>query len=101
MAPVAILPDSASRRSAPFPTRIAGAVLFGWLIIGLCLGGFALWSTLVPLSAAAIAGGTVVVDGARKSVQHLEGGIVRRILVRDGDFVEAGRPLLELDDAVQ
>jgi HlyD family secretion protein/epimerase transport system membrane fusion protein len=101
MATVALLPEPTRRGRAPFPTRIAGPVLCGWLIVSLCFGGFALWSALVPVSSAAIASGTVVVDGSRKSIQHLEGGIVRRILVRDGDFVEVGQPVLQLDDSVQ
>jgi multidrug efflux pump subunit AcrA (membrane-fusion protein) len=101
VATLALLSDSSRRDVRSFPTRISRSVLCGWLIIGLCFGGFALWSTLVPVSSAAIASGTVVIDGSRKSVQHLEGGIVRRILIRDGDFVEVGQPLLQLDDSVQ
>jgi HlyD family secretion protein/epimerase transport system membrane fusion protein len=101
MTTLTLVPGPGSRNRPPFPTAIAGPVLWGWLIVGLCFGGFALWSALVPVSAAAIAPGTVVIDGARKTVQHLEGGIVQRILARDGDFVEVGQPLLQLDDSVQ
>jgi membrane fusion protein, type I secretion system len=65
------------------------AVAFGLLI---------LWSTLAPLSGAVIAAGRVKVELNRKTVQHQEGGIVRRILVRDGDLVRAGQPLLVIGD---
>ena len=52
----------------------------------------------MPLSSAAIAPGVVGVAGQKKSIQHLEGGIVKKILVRDGDLVSAGQPLVELSD---
>ncbi len=58
----------------------------------------AMWSTLAPLSGAVIALGRVKVELNRKTVQHQEGGIVRRILVRDGDLVTAGQPLLVIGD---
>ena len=52
----------------------------------------------VPLSSAAIAPGVVGVAGQKKSIQHLEGGIVKTIHVRDGDLVTAGQTLVELSD---
>ena len=61
-------------------------------------GIFGGWSALAPLEGAAFAPGTVTVKSYKKIVQHLEGGIVRDILVRDGDLVEAGQTLLVLDD---
>ena len=59
--------------------------------------GFLAWGSLATLDGAAIANGVVGIDGKRKTVQHLEGGIVRAILVRDGDRVEAGQVVVELD----
>src|SRR3954462_924328 len=50
-----------------------------------------------PFAGAAVAPAVIVPDGSRKTVQHLEGGIVSRILVKDGDAVAAGQPLVELD----
>jgi len=61
-------------------------------------GLLTLWSSLAPLSGAVIASGHVKVELNRKTVQHQEGGIVRRILVRDGDLVTAGQPLLVIGD---
>ncbi len=75
-----------------------GAVWFGLVAIILFLGGFGAWSFLAPLSAAAVAPGVIKVEGNRRTVQHLEGGIVREILVRDGDRVQAGQVLLRMDD---
>jgi len=83
----------------PYPTSCAQVIAVGWIVIGLLFGGFGTWASMAPLTSAAIAPGTVVVDSNRKSVQHLEGGVIREILVRDGDLVEAGQALLRLDGA--
>jgi HlyD family secretion protein/epimerase transport system membrane fusion protein len=69
------------------------------MVLALLFGFFGLWAALAPLTSAAIAHGVVKVDTYRKTVQHLEGGIVRDILVRDGDAVKRGQVLLRLDDA--
>ena len=71
---------------------------FGYLLIIIVFGFFGAWSVLAPLSSATLAPGTVTVEGYRKTVQHLEGGIVKSILVRDGDTVSKGQTLLELED---
>ena len=69
---------------------------WGYLIILLFFGGIVGWAAVAPLSTAAVAPGIVTVDGNRKTVQHLEGGIVEEILVRDGSRVIAGQPLIAL-----
>jgi HlyD family secretion protein len=78
------------------PTR--GATLFGLAVLVLFVGGFAAWSALAPLAEAALGPGVIKAEGNRRTVQHLEGGIVRAILVRDGDRVRAGQVLIRLDD---
>jgi HlyD family type I secretion membrane fusion protein len=83
----------------PYPTSCARTLACGWITIGILFGGFGTWASIAPLTSAAIAPATVVVDSNRKSVQHLEGGVIREILVRDGDVVEAGQVLLQLDGA--
>jgi HlyD family secretion protein/epimerase transport system membrane fusion protein len=72
-------------------------IVAGWLIIMTLVGGFTAWGLLAPLNSAAMAPGTVVVNSNRQTVQHLEGGIIKSISVRDGDRVEKGQPLLTLD----
>jgi HlyD family type I secretion membrane fusion protein len=57
------------------------------------------WALHAPLAGAVVAAGQVKVDTHRKTVQHRDGGIVREILVREGDRVGAGQTLLVLDDA--
>lgn len=74
------------------PLFVGLAVLL--LFFGLFLG----WSLLIPLDSAAIAMGELGVDSKRKTIQHLEGGIIRSLHVRDGDQVEAGQLLIRLDE---
>ncbi|MBL8837926.1 MAG: HlyD family type I secretion periplasmic adaptor subunit [Alphaproteobacteria bacterium] len=71
---------------------------FGLIIAVAFFVGFGAWAALAPLSSAAIAPGQVKAEGDRRTVQHLEGGIVREFLVRDGDRVAAGQPMVRLDD---
>jgi len=70
----------------------------GLLVVAAFFGGFGVWGALAPLESAAIAPGVVQVDTRRKTIKHLEGGIVEEILVRDGDHVAAGQVLVRLDD---
>jgi HlyD family type I secretion membrane fusion protein len=79
-------------RSARLLTLVGSAVLLAWLL------GFGLWATLAPLDGAVVASGSFVATGQNKQVQHLEGGIIRDMLVKEGDLVEAGQVLLTLDD---
>jgi len=72
--------------------------LIGFTILLLVFGGFGSWAALAPLDSAALAPGVVTVKNYRKTVQHLEGGIVKDIRVRDGAEVKAGDLLLVLDD---
>ncbi|PZP47534.1 MAG: HlyD family type I secretion periplasmic adaptor subunit [Azospirillum brasilense] len=78
--------------------RTRGPMLLGIASIALFVGGFGTWSFTAPLSEAAIAPGVIKAEGNRRAVQHLEGGIVREILVRDGDEVKTGQILMRLDD---
>jgi epimerase transport system membrane fusion protein len=70
----------------------------GLLVILVVFGGFGAWAALAPLSSAALAPGIITVESYRKTVQHLEGGIIKEIHVRDGDIVEKDRVLITMDD---
>ena len=74
------------------PKRVGLTVLF------LVFGVFGVWSAVAPLDGAARAPGTVMVKSYSQVVQHLEGGIISEIMVRDGDRVTAGEPLLTIDN---
>lgn len=67
-----------------------------WLVLA-GFGGFLLWSWLAPLDAGVVATGTVKVTSNRKAVQHLSGGTVEAILVREGDVVTKGQEVVRLD----
>jgi HlyD family secretion protein len=82
---------------APAP-RTRWPALFGSAVFLVFVVGFGAWSAMAPLAEAAIAPGMIKVEGNRRTVQHLEGGIVREILVRDGTKVQAGQVLVRLDD---
>jgi HlyD family type I secretion membrane fusion protein len=73
-------------------------IAIGFAAIALCLGAMLAWAAWAPLSGSIVAPGIVKVDSNRKTVQHRDGGIVREILVREGDHVTAGQRLVVLDD---
>lgn len=77
---------------------LRGTVLLGLLVVVVVFGGLASWSAIAQIDGAVMAPGVVAVESERKSVQHLEGGIVGDILVEEGDLVRAGQPLITLDD---
>lgn len=84
---------------APLPLVIDDLPIrrIGYAVLFVTFGLFGSWATFAPLNSAALAPGVVTVKSYRKTVQHLEGGIIKAIYVRDGDQVQAGDVLLELD----
>ena len=75
------------------PRRI---VRQGLLVVALFFGVLGLWATFGEISGAVVGVGTIKVESERKTVQHLEGGIVDAILVKEGEEVREGQILLEL-----
>lgn len=84
--------------SSEIITSMEGPKRIGLVIFFLVFGVFGLWSAFAPIDGAAHAPGRITVKSYKKIIQHLEGGIVSDILVRNGDHVDAGDPLLVLDD---
>jgi HlyD family secretion protein len=80
----------------PF-TRLRDVAWTGNLLFFGFILGLGTWSAFAPLESAAIAPGVVEAESSRKTIQHLEGGIIKEILVADGDFVRAGQILIRLD----
>jgi protease secretion system membrane fusion protein len=70
----------------------------GWIIVAVGVLGFLLWATLAPLDKGVPLPGTVAKEGNRKAVQLQQGGIVKDILVADGDHVKAGQVLVRMND---
>lgn len=78
-------------------TSIRLPAMFGTLVLVLFGGGFTFWAATAPISGAAVAPGIVAAAGQNQIIQHLEGGIVAEISVREGDRVIADQPLMVLD----
>ncbi|KQT09617.1 HlyD family type I secretion periplasmic adaptor subunit [Ramlibacter sp. Leaf400] len=78
-----------------------GPARLGWWVVIGGLGLFALWSALAPLDKGVPLSGTVTVAGNRKAVQHLTGGTVEAILVKEGDTVQEGDPLVRMNSVHQ
>lgn len=70
----------------------------GIAVLIVSLGGFGVWASVAPLDGAVVVSGTFVASGQNKQVQHLEGGIIREVLVQEGQQVVAGQPVLRLDE---
>jgi HlyD family type I secretion membrane fusion protein len=81
--------DVPHRTYVPTAAGITSVVVF--------LLGFGYWSNTALIAGAVITSGAFVTTGQNKIIQHLEGGVIREILVREGDNVEAGQPLIQLD----
>ncbi|MCC2596151.1 HlyD family type I secretion periplasmic adaptor subunit [Pusillimonas sp. MFBS29] len=79
-------------------TNFTAPLRWGLAVLLIGFGGFAAWAALAPLDAGVPANATVQVFGNRKSVQHLEGGTVEEILVREGDKVKQDQVLIRLND---
>ncbi len=76
----------------------AGRIGLWTLAIG--FGGFLLWAAVAPLDEGVPGAGMVAIDTKRKTVQHLTGGIIKEVLVREGQMVEQGQLLIRLDPAM-
>ncbi len=78
--------------------RVRRPMVIGGWIIGVFVIGLTLVAAVAPIDAAVVAPGIVRVEASRKAVQHRDGGVVRRVLVREGQEVRLGQPLIMMDD---
>jgi protease secretion system membrane fusion protein len=78
-------------------TDASGYSRLGWIIVLLGFGSFMLWALFAPLDKGVPMAGTVTKESNRQAVQHLTGGVVQDILVRDGDVVKAGQVLVRMN----
>ncbi len=74
------------------------SIRWGAWLLALGFGAFMVWALLAPIDEGVPAPGSIVIDTKRKTVQHLTGGIVREILVREAQQVKAGDVVMRLDD---
>lgn len=95
---VAVRPPVSPAAGTPLRTDLRRTVRIGAAVIILFFAVGGGWASTMPLAGAAIAPGVVSPEGSRRTVQHLEGGIIREIRVAEGDEVSRGEILLVLDD---
>ena len=87
-------------QARPRDGTIGRYLLLGGALVLALVGGFGGWAAIASISGAVIAQAVIVVESNAKTVQHLDGGIVGEIRVRDGDRVAAGDVVLRLDDTM-
>ena len=88
---MANLPNKTSDDPRVYAYTGYGIILFSFVV----LGG---WAAVTPLGSAVVASGVVTTEGNKKTIQHLEGGILKEILIREGQHVDAGEVILRMDD---
>jgi len=82
----------------PRAKSLRGPVIAGLATIILGMGSITAWAFTAHLDSAAVASATVIVDSKRKTISHLEGGILKAFLAHEGELVRAGQPILRLED---
>lgn len=81
-------------------THVGRSARIGLWALAIGFGGFLLWAGLAPLDEGVPGAGTVTLDTKSKTVQHLTGGLIKEVLVREGEHVQEGQLLIRLDEAV-
>ncbi|PZX18874.1 HlyD family secretion protein [Palleronia aestuarii] len=88
---------TAERKDARRTWSARAPLLLGLVALLTLVGGFGSWAAMTEISGAIIASGRIEVERNRQVVQHPDGGVVEEILVDEGDQVEAGDVLIQLD----
>ena len=86
-----------NRHDGPEIASAKRPIFIGTMIILVAFVGFGLWAAIAPIGSAVIAPGVVAVETGRQTIQHLEGGIIKQILVSEGSEVKVGDPLIRLE----
>lgn len=94
-----VVPHAAERAPEP-PSDSLKAARTGLWALAIGLGGFLLWAGLAPLDEGVPTPAQVTLDTKSRVVQHLSGGIVKAVLVKEGEWVSEQQPLIELDAGV-
>lgn len=92
-----VSPRALTQSIALEEVRLPSIFTFSVTLIGSLLALFLTWAAITPIEETASAAGQVVPSDYIQSIQHLEGGIVKQILIKEGDLVEAGQKLILLD----
>lgn len=92
--------DTSASAVQEFTGQTGRAARIGLLALVLGFGGLVLWAGFAPLDEGVPGVGMVTIDTKRKAVQHLTGGLIKEVLVGEGDLVQEGQVLVRLDEAV-
>lgn len=90
---------SSAAQVPPLSARLSGTKRAAFWVTAALVGGMVLWGIYAPIGGAAVASGEIDPDSNVRIVQHLEGGIVSAVRIREGQEVQAGSVLFELTDA--
>src|SRR5882724_3605333 len=88
----------AARQVPPPSDGAKGPIAAGIAVMVVFFAGFGGWAAYAPLNGAVVAPAVVRVEGSRKTIQHLDGGIVKELRVKEGGRVEAGEVVIALED---
>ena len=91
--------DVTDVEDATLPTDTRKPIRLGFWVLVVGFGGFLLWASVAPLDEGVAAQATVSIETHRKTIQHLNGGVVKQVMVKEGQTVKAGDVLIELDEA--
>lgn len=91
--------ETTEEEKSGLPTDTRAPARLGFWVLGVGFGGFLLWAAFAPLNEGVPTSGMVTIETKRKAVQHLSGGIIKTVHGKEGQFVHAGDPLLEIDAA--
>ena len=91
--------ETTEEEKSGLPTDTRAPARLGFWVLGVGFGGFLLWAAFAPLNEGVPTSGMVTIETKRKAVQHLSGGIIKTVHVKEGQFVHAGDTLMEIDAA--
>jgi multidrug efflux pump subunit AcrA (membrane-fusion protein) len=75
-----------------------GAIITGLMVLAAFFIGLGGWAAIAPLNGAVVATGVIKVEGNRKTIQHLDGGIVKELRIKEGDRIEIGQTVIVLEE---
>lgn len=96
---IMVEPSLESQPNATAPRLSQVQRWISWSLVAGLLA-FVAWAALAPIDEGVPTQAVVAIDTKRKTIQHLQGGIIREVLVREGDQVKEGQVLLRLEDGV-
>jgi len=95
--PLSFDPDGDYAAGEIIRLRMRRPIVLGMFVVVVLVFGAMIWASFAPIAGAAVASGTVRVENNSKTLRHREGGVIRKIFVREGQKVRAGQILIRFD----